>query len=62
LGEATQIREGGSGWLAHLNFEVCDLPYYWRQSIPTNGTGYDRYGNLLTINSSQCFSSALVKK
>jgi RHS repeat-associated protein len=33
--------------------------YCWGQSIPTNGTGYDRYGNLLTINSSQCSSPAL---
>jgi RHS repeat-associated protein len=24
--------------------------YCWGQSIPTNGTGYDRYGNLLVIN------------
>jgi RHS repeat-associated protein len=24
--------------------------YCWGQSVPTNGTGYDRYGNLLTVN------------
>jgi RHS repeat-associated protein len=24
--------------------------YCWGQSIPTNGTGYDRYGNLLIVN------------
>jgi RHS repeat-associated protein len=29
----------------------------WGQSIPS--TGYDRYGNLLTINSTQCSSPAL---
>jgi RHS repeat-associated protein len=28
--------------------------YCWGQSIPTDGTGYDRYGNLLKINPSQC--------
>ncbi len=33
--------------------------YCWGQSIPTNGTGYDRYGNLLTINSSQCSAPTL---
>jgi RHS repeat-associated protein len=33
--------------------------YCWGQSIPTNGTGYDRYGNLLMINSSQCSAPTL---
>ena len=33
--------------------------YCWGQSIPTNGTGYDRYGNLLTVNTSQCSSPPL---
>jgi RHS repeat-associated protein len=33
--------------------------YCWGQSIPTDGTGYDRYGNLLKINSSQCTSPTL---
>ena len=33
--------------------------YCWGQSIPTDGTGYDRYGNLLKINSSQCSTPGL---
>jgi RHS repeat-associated protein len=33
--------------------------YCWGQSVPTDGTGYDRYGNLLKINSSQCTSPTL---
>jgi RHS repeat-associated protein len=33
--------------------------YCWGQSIPTDGTGYDRYGNLLKINTSQCSAPAL---
>jgi RHS repeat-associated protein len=33
--------------------------YCWGQSIPTNGTGYDRYGNLLIINSTQCSAPTL---
>ena len=32
--------------------------YCWGQTIPTSG-GYDRYGNLLTINSSQCLTPGL---
>jgi RHS repeat-associated protein len=33
--------------------------YCWGQSVPTNGTGYDRYGNLLIINVSQCTAPTL---
>ncbi|MGD1105340.1 MAG: hypothetical protein ABSA59_25115 [Terriglobia bacterium] len=49
-------------------FEVCHAggssaatsgTYCWGQSIPTDGTGYDRYGNLLKINSSQCSTPGL---
>jgi RHS repeat-associated protein len=31
----------------------------WGQSIPSDGTGYDRYGNLLIINSTKCSSLSL---
>jgi RHS repeat-associated protein len=31
----------------------------WGQSIPTDGTGYDRYGNLLKINVSKCSAPSL---
>jgi len=33
--------------------------FCWGQSIPTNGTGYDQYGNPLNINSTQCSSLGL---
>ena len=33
--------------------------YCWGQSIPTDGTGYDQYGNLLKINSTKCSSLTL---
>jgi RHS repeat-associated protein len=31
----------------------------WGQSIPTDGTGYDRWGNLLKVNSTQCSTPGL---
>jgi RHS repeat-associated protein len=31
----------------------------WGQSIPTDGTGYDRWGNLLKVNSTKCSTPAL---
>jgi hypothetical protein len=33
--------------------------YCWGQSVPDNGTGYDRYGNLWIIDSTQCSAPAL---
>jgi hypothetical protein len=31
----------------------------WGQGIPTDGTGYDRWGNLLKVNSTKCSTPAL---
>jgi RHS repeat-associated protein len=31
----------------------------WGQSIPTDGTGYDRWGNLLKVNSTKCSTPGL---
>jgi RHS repeat-associated protein len=31
----------------------------WGQSIPTDGTGYDRYGNLMNVNVSKCSAQSL---
>jgi RHS repeat-associated protein len=45
--------------LATAQTQATSGQYCWGQSIPTDGTGYDRYGNLLKINSSQCSSPTL---
>jgi RHS repeat-associated protein len=45
--------------LATAQTQAASGQYCWGQSVPTDGTGYDRYGNLLKINSSQCTSPTL---
>ena len=56
-------QEGGRAFSPSLNrwnsasSQASSLPDCWGQSVPSGG--YDRYGNLLTINVSKCSAPSL---